>query len=112
MELTSESQSSNSSGDSNDSQDQAKWNRVNRDSKTKVSKRRKDLRTIVSTRLKDFHENDERYNGLIRLIADPEFLSECYWNIKGKKGQLTPGSDKKTLDGISMVDFEKLSDEL
>ena len=41
------------------------------------------------------------YNGLIRIISDPQFLQGCYNEIKSKPGNMTKGTDNSTLDGIN-----------
>jgi hypothetical protein len=57
--------------------------------------------TMVKKELFQYKEHNGKYNGLIRIISKPEFLVACYEEIKGKPGNMTPGVDNTTLDGIS-----------
>ena len=52
------------------------------------------------------------YHNLIGIIADVRFLIGCYEEIKGKPGNMTRGTDRKTLDGVSLGWFERLAEEL
>jgi len=54
----------------------------------------------------------KKYNNLIKILADKEFLIKCYLMIKSNPGNMSPGSTNETLDGISMDYFTKLSDNL
>lgn len=59
------------------------------------------LRMFVQSRL-DLYKNDhDKYNGIIRILADAGFLQFCYMLIKGKPGNMSKGTTKETLDGIS-----------
>ena len=42
-----------------------------------------------------------KYRKLIHIIADVDMLKYAYELIRSKKGNLTPATDKETLDGIS-----------
>lgn len=55
---------------------------------------------------------DGKYTGLYRLITSEELLFTAYHNIKSKPGNMTPGTDKETLDGISPKYLRNLSQEL
>lgn len=44
---------------------------------------------------------DGLYNGLINIIANPEFLKSCYNEIKSKPGNMLKGINDETLDGIN-----------
>lgn len=59
------------------------------------------LRTFVLSRLSQYASKDGRYNGIIRILADAGFLQSCYLLIKGKPGNMSPGSTKETLDGLT-----------
>lgn len=52
---------------------------------------------------------DGRYKNLIELIANVEFLLMSYNMIKSKPGNMSVGSDKMTLDGISYNYFKETS---
>lgn len=45
--------------------------------------------------------DNNKFTGLYKLIADPKTLTLAYHNIKSKPGNMTPGSDNLTLDGMS-----------
>lgn len=53
-----------------------------------------------------------RYTRLYKLICQKELLLAGYNKIKSNPGNLTPGTDGKTLDGIDMKWFEKIIQEL
>ena len=40
-------------------------------------------------------------------MSDPEFIQYAYWQIKSKPGNMTPGRDGVTLDGITNNYFIK-----
>jgi|ERR1700675_338983 len=71
--------------------------------KTKVSQLVSDqtLRTFVRSKLDSFKNMDGKYNGIIRILADPDYLQFCYMLIKSKPGNMTRGINRETLDGIS-----------
>lgn len=83
----------------------AKGGRVGKGAKAKVSGGPKqDLRMLVHSRLKDFLK-DGKYNSIIRIIADPDFLAECYRSIKSNSGNMTKGSTNETFDGKTLAYF-------
>jgi retron-type reverse transcriptase len=57
-----------------------------------------------------------KQNNLIKILADKDFLINCYLMIKSNpplQGRnMSPGSTKETLDGINQDFFTKLSDNL
>ena len=53
-----------------------------------------------------------KYYGLYKLISNEDVLFGAYQMIKSNPGNMTPGSDGQTLDGISQNFFRKLSTEL
>ena len=58
-------------------------------------------------------ENPEWINrGLYRLLYNPTLHIMAYERLKSKPGNMTPGTDGKTLDGYSMEDIQKLIDLL
>jgi hypothetical protein len=59
------------------------------------------LRTFVQSKLDNYKNKDGKYNGIVRILADPAFLQFCYLLIKGKPGNMTKGITCETLDGIS-----------
>nr|UYR50797.1 hypothetical protein [Morchella crassipes] len=64
------------------------------------------LRTFVIDQLTGFKTPDDKYNGIIRILANPGFLQTCYMLIKGKPGNMSRGITKETLDGIEYEWFE------
>lgn len=68
-------------------------------SRNKVSD--SNLRTYVLSKLDQYKENTGLYNGIIRILADVGYLQYCYMLIKGRSGNMSPGVDKTTLDGIT-----------
>ena len=57
--------------------------------------------TIVMGKLELYRKPEQKYYNLIRLIADPYFLVACYEEIAKKKGNMTPGSDGYTIEGLN-----------
>lgn len=58
-------------------------------------------------------ENPEWINrGLYRLLYNPTLHITAYERLKSKPGNMTPGTDGKTLDGYSMEDIQKTIDQL
>jgi RNA-directed DNA polymerase len=55
---------------------------------------------------------DGKYNGIIRILADPAYLQFCYMLIKSKPGNMSRGLTKETLDGISYSWFEETAKSL
>jgi group II intron reverse transcriptase/maturase len=66
------------------------------------------LKTVLTT----YRDNDDKYNGLIKIISNPTFLKAAYQLIKGKKGNMTPSNNNETLDGISNKWFESTAESL
>jgi group II intron reverse transcriptase/maturase len=94
--------------------------RKKRHSITKVSQRRFSTSTAATNNkyisgedwLSKLRVRDGKYRGLYKLLCDENFLFGCYHEIKSKPGNMTPGSDNETLDGISKYFFKKLSKSL
>jgi group II intron reverse transcriptase/maturase len=57
------------------------------------------------------HKNLINYR-VIDIVADPDILKTAYARIKSKPGNMTPGVDDSTLDGINQAWFDKTSKEL
>ena len=77
--------------------------KVSGDTPTKVQKVKKSvsLVTLVQKELRNYINKQGIYNGLINILKKPEFLVACYEEIRGKPGNMTKGSTKETLDGIT-----------
>lgn len=56
--------------------------------------------------------DSNKYTGLYKTMASSKTLIVAYHNIKSKPGNMTPGLDKSTLDGISMDFFQDLEKSL
>lgn len=55
---------------------------------------------------------DEVYKNIRPIISDPEFLMYAYSLIKSKPGNMTPGTNKETLDGITSETFKVMGREI
>jgi group II intron reverse transcriptase/maturase len=53
-----------------------------------------------------------KFYGLLKLVSNPDLLFGAYNSIKSKPGNMTPGTENETLDGISSEYFSKLSEEI
>lgn len=71
-----------------------------------------DFRKVVSSQLNDYLNRENKYNGIIRIIANPDFLMRCYMEIKSKPGNMSKGTTPETLDGISFKWFEKTAKDM
>lgn len=47
-----------------------------------------------------YMRKDNKYNGIINIIANPAFLKACYNEIKSRPGNMSKGITNETLDGI------------
>lgn len=47
-------------------------------------------------------DNNGKYNGLINILANSEFLQACYLDIRSKPGNMPKGISNETLDGITL----------
>ena len=70
------------------------------------------LRRVVGKQLDEYINDNKQYNGIIRIIANPEFLIECYKLIKRKPGNMSKGTKPETLDGINYNWFEKTAEDM
>ena len=77
----------------------------------KVAKR-VGVTTIVMGKLEQYRKPEQKYYNLIKLIADPYFLVACYEEIATKKGNMTPGSEGYTIEGLNWEWFVKTSESL
>jgi group II intron reverse transcriptase/maturase len=75
----------------------------------KVAKR-VGVTTIAMEKMKQVKKENQKYYDLLKILADPYFLVSCHEEISDKKGNMTPGSDGYTLDGISWDWFVKIAD--
>jgi len=56
---------------------------------------------LVKKELQTYSNKQNVYNGLINILENPAFLVACYEEIRGKPGNMTKGSVKETLDGLT-----------
>jgi group II intron reverse transcriptase/maturase len=49
---------------------------------------------------------------MLKLVSDPDILMAAYTKLKSSPGNMTPGVDKETLDGLNLAWFEKLQKDL
>ncbi len=56
--------------------------------------------------------DNDKFTGLYKSIANSNTLTRAYLNIKSKPGNMTPGSDNVTLDGVSTLLIEELTESL
>lgn len=70
------------------------------------------LRMFVESKLDQYKNEQDKYNGIIRILADVGFLQLCYFLIKGKPGNMNIGATKETIDGIRYEWFVNIADEI
>jgi hypothetical protein len=75
-------------------------NPVNKVKPSRVAKR-VGVTTIAMSKLELFKKSGQKHYNLLQIIADPLFLVACYEEIAKKKGNMTPGTDGYTIDGIN-----------
>lgn len=82
-------------------------------SKDRISKVSNE-KLLVETykKLNKYKSIEGKFYNLNKIIGDPFFLIACYENIKSKPGNMTKGSDNKTLDRINIKWFERIAKEL
>lgn len=56
--------------------------------------------------------DSNKFTGLYKCVSSVDTLVTAYDNIKSKPGNMTPGVDQMTLDGVSMKFFEDLAKSL
>nr|YP_009568394.1 hypothetical protein [Orbilia oligospora]QBL02024.1 hypothetical protein [Orbilia oligospora] len=77
-----------------------------------VSITNENLRSFVQSKLDQYKDVDDRFNGIIKILADPGYLQFCYMLIKGKPGNMSKGITNETLDGIKYEWFLEISEEI
>uniref|UniRef100_UPI002238C465 reverse transcriptase domain-containing protein n=1 Tax=Ramaria cf. rubripermanens TaxID=2016387 RepID=UPI002238C465 len=80
--------------------------------KPKKVAKRVGVTTIVKGKLEQLKKSEQKYYKLLNIITDPYFLVACYEDISKKKGNMTPGSDGYTLDGLKWEWFVETADML
>ena len=56
--------------------------------------------------------SDYKFERLYRVLFNPDMFLLAYHNIQGRQGNMTEGSDGKTIDGMSLKRIENLIDAL
>lgn len=82
------------------------------DTKLLVKKAVKPSNVTTMVMEKLTYNNGNKFFKLLDILSDPFFLVACYEEIKGKKGNMTPGSDNYTLDGLDWKWFVTTAESL
>jgi group II intron reverse transcriptase/maturase len=68
--------------------------------------------SVILKELREVNSQPVVNTKIIHVIADLEILILAYETIKSSPGNMPPGDDGKTLDGISLSNLEKISSKL
>ena len=72
----------------------------------KIKSEKTIYRNAIVTRLRSTILNSkgehQKIYGLLDILSDVDFLVSCYILIRGKPGNMSPGVDNSTLDGIDL----------
>ena len=80
--------------------------------KAKARPVRPTLASVVFPKLDKSRTYDGKYNNLIHMISDTNFMIACYNEIKGNPGNMTPGSTQETLDGLNLKWFQNVGRDI
>lgn len=69
------------------------------------------LYRVILSELNDYKTNEGKYNGIIRIL-DSKLLLTCYSLIKSNPGNMTPGTENITLDGINLEWFNTAAKDI
>jgi len=69
------------------------------------------LYRVVLSELNNYKTSDGKFNGIIRII-DSNMLQTCYSLIKSNPGNMTPGTENITLDGINLNWFNTTATDI
>jgi hypothetical protein len=94
--------------------------RENKLKTSKVTKRTRDsvalsriaFQTDLKSRISKLQKNHQKIYNLDEFLYDVNFLVSCYLMIKGKSGNMSPGSTPETCDGLNVEWFHKVVEEL
>lgn len=67
---------------------------------------------VLSSLIKNSKNQSYQYERLYRNFYNPEFYLLAYQNIYANQGNMTAGTDGKTIDGMGMERINKLIDSL
>jgi hypothetical protein len=67
---------------------------------------------LVKLRGLNYNDNNTVNTKVLDLLSDTDILIAAYSKLKSSPGNMTPGMDQETLDGIDRQWFEKLKKEI
>lgn len=70
-------------------------------SKAQKTRKSDSFVALVKKEIQIYSNKQNTYNGLINILKDPAFLVACYEEIRSKPGNMTKGSTRETLNGIT-----------
>lgn len=72
----------------------------------------KKFNTLHKIQYKSFHHPEHKFNDLMNILSNKDFLFHCLGTISKKEGILTPGIDSMTIDQASLSTIDKISTDL
>jgi len=69
------------------------------------------LYRVILSELSKYKTSEGKYNGIIRIL-DSNLLQTCYSLITSNPGNMTPGTENTTLDGINLEWFDKTATDI
>jgi group II intron reverse transcriptase/maturase len=66
----------------------------------------------LHNKIQEFKQNHQKIFNLSSIFTDPHYLISCYNQIKGKPGNMSPGINNETLDGIDLNWFYNIASDL
>ena len=63
---------------------------------------------ILNNLVKHSNISDYKFERLYRILFNEQMFYQAYQRIASKKGNMTPGTDGKTVDGMSIERIERL----
>ena len=67
---------------------------------------------VISELMKNSSNNEFKFKRLYRILYNPEMYKMAYSEMSSKEGNMTPGIDGKTIDGMSLERIESLINKL
>ena len=97
--------SRNSSSEKNSDLESKKAKRENKPKKTNKSEAlsRFAFQTELQSKINELQKSHQKIYNLDEFYTDINFLVSCYLMIKGKAGNMSPGTFDETLDGIDFM---------
>nr|WUR10623.1 hypothetical protein [Elmerina hispida] len=81
---------------------QKKASRENKLENKNIALSRIAFQVELKSRISKLQKEHQKYYNLVSLLYDVNFLVSCYMMIKGKAGNMSPGTTSETLDGIDL----------